>query len=121
MENASKALLIAATVLVVILIIAFGMQIMNSSSGTTEQVSSTMSSSEAQAFNSQFTGYRGTQKGSAVRNLLIAVAQSNTANPSHNVTVTGTSTLAGVVDTRVYTVTLTYDEGTGYITGIAVN
>lgn len=31
MENASKALLIAAAILIVILLIAFGMQVMNSS------------------------------------------------------------------------------------------
>ena len=34
MENASKALLIAAAVLIVILLIAFGMQIFNSASNT---------------------------------------------------------------------------------------
>ena len=37
MENASKALLIAAAVLVVILLIAFGMRILNSSTDTSKQ------------------------------------------------------------------------------------
>lgn len=131
MENASKALLIAAAVLVVILIIAFGMQIMNSSTGTTEQVGSTMSSSEVQAFNSQFNGFKGTQKGAAIRNLIIAVTNSNTKNPSHKVTLTGdVTTLNGLTsyeDTngeKAYTVKFTYDDGEtnaqGYITEIDI-
>ena len=41
MENASKALLIAAAVLVVILIIAFGMRIFNSTSDVAGQADST--------------------------------------------------------------------------------
>ena len=39
MENATKALLIAAAVLIVILLIAFGMKIFNSTSDTTGQAS----------------------------------------------------------------------------------
>ena len=41
MENASKALLIAAAVLVVILLIAFGMRILRSSTDTSAQATST--------------------------------------------------------------------------------
>ena len=41
MENASKALLIAAAVLIVILIIAFGMRIFNSTSDVSGQADST--------------------------------------------------------------------------------
>lgn len=41
MENASKALLIAAAVLIVILLIAFGMRIFNSTSDVSGQASST--------------------------------------------------------------------------------
>lgn len=37
MENATKALLIAAAVLIVILLIAFGMRIMNSATDSSEQ------------------------------------------------------------------------------------
>ena len=39
MENATKALLIAAAVLIVILIIALGMRIFNSTSGATKDAS----------------------------------------------------------------------------------
>lgn len=41
MENASKALLIAAAILVVILLIAFGMQVMNSSGNVGDAATST--------------------------------------------------------------------------------
>lgn len=41
MENASKALLIAAAVLIVILLIAFGMRIFNSTSDVSGQASQT--------------------------------------------------------------------------------
>lgn len=41
MENATKALLIAAAILIAILLIAFGMQIMSSSSETGKQASDT--------------------------------------------------------------------------------
>ena len=41
MENASKALLIAAAVLIVILLIAFGMRIFNSTSDVSGQAQST--------------------------------------------------------------------------------
>lgn len=40
MENATKALLIAAAVLIVILLIAFGMKIMNSTSSTAQSAES---------------------------------------------------------------------------------
>ena len=41
MENASKALLIAAAVLIVILLIAFGMRILSPASGTVDSATTT--------------------------------------------------------------------------------
>ena len=59
MENATKALLIAAAVLVVIILIAFGMRIVSTSSGTQDQADATMNSTKAQAFNQKFEAYKG--------------------------------------------------------------
>ena len=62
MENASKALLIAAAVLVVILIIAFGMRIFNSTSDVSSQADQTgqaltdQASKAQTAANSAITG-----------------------------------------------------------------
>ena len=114
MENASKALLIAAAVLVVILIIAFGMTIINSSTGTADQATSSIASTEVQAFNSQFTAYNGKQKGSAVRNLIVAIMQSNSKSV-HQIDITGVPALTSIDDSKIYTV------GFGYATDGYIN
>lgn len=57
MENASKALLIAAGLLIVILLIAFGMSIFNSTGDT---------SGDAEAVGTEITNQSGTAKNSAV-------------------------------------------------------
>ena len=62
MENASKALLIAASVLIVILLIAFGMRIFNSTTGTGEQLEQTMQATEISMFNNKFLPYIGQNK-----------------------------------------------------------
>lgn len=63
MENASKALLIAAAVLIVILLIAFGMKIFNSTedtSGAAEQVGGAITSQSGDASNAtmEAMGYK---------------------------------------------------------------
>jgi len=77
MENASKALLIAGAVLIVILLIGIGMLIYSKSTGVVQTASESMSAQEIQAFNSKFTIYEGTQKGSAVKRLLATVIAHN--------------------------------------------
>ncbi len=65
MENASKALLIAAAVLIVILLIAFGMRIFNSTSDVSGQAAqtgeqlSTQTDTAAKAANTALTGLSG--------------------------------------------------------------
>ena len=77
MENASKALLIAGAVLIVILLIGIGMLIYSKSTGVIDTAASTMNTQEIQAFNSQFTPYEGEQKGSSVRALISTVIANN--------------------------------------------
>lgn len=86
MENASKALLIAAAVLIVILLIAFGMRIFNSTGDTSGQAEQTASSTSMQTFNAQFTAYKGKITGTSFRNLVSVVNTSNKGNPQHIVT-----------------------------------
>ena len=117
MENASKALLIAAAVLVVILIIAFGMTIMNSSSDTTSQVSEVGETQAVQAFNAKFQGYKGTINSDAARALQILVNKSNTNNPTHKIVLTITG--GSITDGSVYKVTMTYGTD-GYIDTITL-
>lgn len=120
MENASKALLIAAAVLVVILIIAFGMTIMNSSSDTTSQVSDIGASQAVQAFNAKFQGYKGNINASAARNLVILIKNSNEGNPSHTITMNGAvDEVTDVVDGTIYPVKFEYDNA-GYILEVEI-
>ena len=78
MENATKALLIAAGVLVVILIISLGVGIFTSAS---EQMQGTnLNEYEIQKFNDKFTKYMGDNKSAAQVNSLLKVVF------NHNIT-----------------------------------
>ena len=83
MENASKALLIAGAVLIVILLIGIGMLIYSRSTGVVNTASNSMNAQEIQAFNGQFTPYQDSQPGSSVRALINTVIANN--NSSSNV------------------------------------
>ena len=79
MENASKALIIAGAILISILIIAIGMYIYTSSTGSINEAISQMDTQEVQAFNSQWTNYEGVQTGSQVKSMLTQmIGQANT-------------------------------------------
>ena len=78
MENATKALLIAASVLIVIVLIAVGLRILSSTRGTTNQVENVTKTVEASIFNAQFEKYMGGNvKASEVKDLVRAVMQNN--------------------------------------------
>ncbi len=75
MENASKALIIAGAILLAILIISLGILIYNQAAGVVNN--NAMSDVERQNFNTKFTQYEGTQRGTTVRSLLQAVLSNN--------------------------------------------
>lgn len=86
MENASKALLIAASVLIVILLIAFGMKIFTTSSKPVDNVEGAINSTEIATFNSKFLSYAGTNKTAAqVKSLANVIIASNSTNVNHKV------------------------------------
>lgn len=128
MENATKALLIAAAVLVVIILIAFGMRIVSTSSGTQDQADATMNSTKAQAFNQKFEAYKGKRvNGSTVRNLMTAISQNNVSDPTHKIEYNNTdgaiSGITSVDDTKTYSVTFEYateNENAGYINKVKI-
>ena len=87
MENATKALLIAGSVLIAILIIAVGLRIFNSTQGTVESAQTTMNSTDVTMFNSQFTSYIGKNK---TKNEVIQFTNkviASNASSKHNITV----------------------------------
>ena len=77
MENASKALLIAGAILIVILLIAVGMIVYNNSKSTIDAGIAQMDSTEIQMFNSQFTNYEGKQSGTAAKALVETILANN--------------------------------------------
>ena len=77
MENTTKALLIAAAVLVAILIISLGLVVYNMAAESVNNNSS-LSAQEIQAFNDQFTQYEGENvRGTRVNSLLKTALNNN--------------------------------------------
>ena len=136
MENATKALLIAAAVLVAILIISLGLVVYNMAAETVQGVN--MSETEIQAHNDKFMRYEGTaERGSQVNALLQTALTNNldATNEGEKVIVeykegsTATTTLVAAsqssspkkVDTgATYTVTAIYDNSSKLITKMIV-
>lgn len=86
MENATKALLIAAAVLVAILIISLGLVVYNMASETIDSVN--FSGQEITAFNDKFEQYEGSNKrGSEVNAMLRTVLNSNMQSKADGLTV----------------------------------
>ena len=69
MENASKALIIAGAILLSILLITLGIFIFQQAQSTIQN--SGMSQAEINTFNSQFSKYEGTKKGSEVKSMIM--------------------------------------------------
>jgi len=87
MENATKALLIAASVLIVIVLIAVGIKLLSSTQGVTNEVGELSGAMAQSVFNSQFTDYEGPQTGAEVKVLLNKAAATWRGNSSRNVKV----------------------------------
>lgn len=106
MENASKALIIAGAILISILLITIGIVLINSGKDITTTGASQMASQNIQTFNSQFTAYEGTVKGSQVRSLLNAVRASNVTDEAHQVAVYCAETETNISSTKQYSVAI---------------
>lgn len=115
MENATKALLIAGSVLIAILLIAMGIRIFNSTSETTQQSQATMDATAITTFNSQFTGYLNKQlTASQATTLMQKIIASNAVNKTHIVKFQGSITIPSTASEGTYTAEYT----DGYITNI---
>lgn len=124
MENATKALLIAGSILIAILLIAIGVRIFNTTSETTTQSQSTMDATAINTFNSQFTGYLGKALNDSRARALIQKMISSNATSTHKVGyggkyIEGSTTDPAKVNLTLIvggTYTATYTDG--YITAI---
>lgn len=118
MENATKALLIAAAILVAIIIIGIVMGVVTKGQEQVQDVD--LSGHEATAFNAKFKGYEGTNvPASDVRALLNAVLTHNQSEDDSFVEVkdgditmgTNATAISTVDGSKRYTVTLNYENG----------
>ena len=111
MENATKALLIAAAVLVAILIISLGLVVYNMASETIGSVN--FSGQEITAFNDQFINYQGQHvRGTEVNAMLRTVLSSNMKSSSEGLLTTATNhpKFVAVTSTGTGTVSLAITE-----------
>lgn len=131
MENATKALLIAAAVLIAILIISLGLVVYNNSASTVNQAN--LSSQEIQAQNEKFTRYNGKNKRGSEVNSLLQTALNynlNTTDDGNKVEVKqGQTVLVGKtsksikkqMDTsKLYNITVNYGGAGGLVDEITI-
>ena len=84
MENATKALIISATVLIVLILIAVGLGVLNSTKEVSDAGDKSTSNLEANMFNSKFENYFGKNvSGSQTKSFISQVIVNNTNNPDY--------------------------------------
>ena len=88
MENASKALIIAGAILISIILISIGVMVVNSGQQLVDTAGSKMSQQDLQAYNADYLGYIGQQRGSTVRSLIQTVQSNNSTNKDLQIKVT---------------------------------
>lgn len=125
MENASKALIIAGAILISILLISVGIIIMNAINEPVQQGANAADSQAIEIFNSKFTSYAGTQKGTTIRQLITSVNSSNASSSEDQqitLTINNDDSLgvSNIVTSESYFVEIGYSGETGYIDTINV-
>ena len=81
MENASKALIIAGSIILAVLIIVLGMYFYNQAGGIGKNIN--MTEYEIQSYNSKFINYEGKVSGTKARELCDVIKQHNLANSTN--------------------------------------
>lgn len=117
MENATKALLIAAAVLIAILIISLGLAVYNKASTATD--SADLSGAEIQAQNEKFLKYNGNKKRGSEVNALLQTVLSNNLNATEDSAKVGVN--GGVVDLATDATSITTRAETSKLYDIVVN
>lgn len=119
MENASKALLIAGSVLIVILLIGVGMIIFNSVLGIRDQATNEADSMAIQSFNEGFATYEGPSISASHVKQLISKINASNVNSSNQIKfkagseVTDANAATTVKGSHKYTVTFSRHKSTG--------
>lgn len=92
MENASKALLLAAAILIAIILISLGVYIVSQGQDTVQDSGKVLDEVRIQQFNGKFDIYQGTKTGSQVKQLVKTVSSNNIADPGQQVKFSDDST-----------------------------
>lgn len=114
MENATKALLIGASILIAILLISVGMRVFNSGANASKSTGKVMEATEITTFNSQFSVYDGKEVSASKANDIIQKINASNAVNSKTVGTNLSTATAG----KTYEVEVTTsDSGTnkGYV------
>ena len=127
MENASKALLIAGAILIAILLIAMGVKVVSSTSGTTDSVYGKMNATEIEMFNNKFLPYAGSGKTAIqVKSLANLVIAHNGVNDTLEVSFRGTTDTATItefiktLEDKKYTINLRDTNNDGLVDDIEI-
>ena len=130
MENASKALLIAGAILIVIILIGIGVAVINSTSNLQDQAGSSADSMAAQTFNAQFTAYEGSGKSASQVTSLISAIKASNGTSGRTVYINGNADENGKYSAdgdapeisagTKYTISFAYD-GDGYICNAGID
>lgn len=130
MENATKALLIAAAVLIVIIIISLGVYVVGMGNDQMQQGEQALSDLEVNSFNNTYENYEGTSvAGSRVNSLLKTVFNHNLmeSDETRKITVDGDVSLSADAEKQVtvgtgkrYSVVCNKDKNSGLITSITI-
>lgn len=130
MENATKALLIAAAVLIVITIISLGVYVVGMGNDQMQQGEQALSDLEISSFNATYENYAGTSvAGSRVNSLLKTVFNHNLteSDETRKITVDGDVSLSADAEQQVtvgtgkrYSVVCNRDKNSGLITSITI-
>ena len=133
MENASKAILIAGAVLVVIFVATVVIIFFNKGADSAEQIGKNITEAQIQAHNSQFNIYEGTGRTKAEIDKLVAVVNNNNSRKGAfivSISGTGINLSGGKYEFTgsnfnsgnivYYTVKITYN-GKGLIDTITIN
>ena len=123
MENATKALLIAAAILIAIVLVSIGVFVLRQGQDAMDSVD--MSEAQIIAFNSNFSSYEGIQRGSQVKALLQRIKTSNSkSDGSTTVDFDQTGDIKSVDDTvntaAFYTVDFDDNKSTGLINKVKI-
>lgn len=124
MENASKALLMAASMLIGIILISLLVIMFRNSGNVSSSYDKTISQEEISVFNSNFTKYVGKNLTIHEVKSIINFAKANGVNVTGTIpTIENTLSVGGdnTVNQRIYTMTTEYDNVTGKISKIQIN